>query len=145
MLSTFTSMMPIHNVGAELGRVFNFAGARCNGDALPDSGFSPGANIGQETDGYFIEVDLPGVAMDQIDVTVDGRVLTISGERRAADVADRTYSRRESSLGRFERVFNLPVSADSGNVEASLANGVLSVRIPKLESAKARRVEVKNA
>jgi HSP20 family protein len=145
MLTTFTSMMPVGDLGTELDRVFQLAGARCGGDTVADSGFTPRANIGEEADGYFIEMDLPGVGMDQIDVSVDRRELTISGERCAADVAERTYSRHESLRGRFERVFNLPETADQGRVEALLANGVLTVRIPKAESAKARRVEVTSA
>jgi HSP20 family protein len=87
--------------------------------------------------------DLPGVRREDLDVTVEGRVLTIKGLRKfdggkgkdAQVVLGRSY-------GSFSRSFNLPNDLDTENLSAELADGVLTVRIPKHEKAKARRITI---
>jgi HSP20 family protein len=103
--------------------------------------FSPSADVRETEDVYQIELDVPGLSEKEIELTLENRHLTLRGERKPNE--ETTYTRRERSYGRFERVFRLPEDADQAQIEARAKNGVLTVSIPKLEQAKAKTIEVK--
>jgi HSP20 family protein len=106
--------------------------------ALP---WSPLADVSETDDAYLIEADLPGVRQDQVSVEVSGGDLVISGEITSRDRAGvlRRATRRQ---GRFEYRTMLPADADPEQVSASLADGVLTVRVAKAETARPRRIEI---
>lgn len=97
-----------------------------------------------ETDGaYTVETELPGFHRDDIQVTVERGLLTVSGERgRRESARNASYHMRERPAGRFSRSFSLPSSIDAERVEASFDNGILRIRVPKSEEAKPRQIEV---
>ena len=106
--------------------------------ALP---WSPLADVSETDDAYLIEADLPGVRQDQVSVEVSGGDLVISGEitsRERAGVLRRATRRQ----GRFEYRTMLPADADPDQVSASLADGVLTVRVAKAAMARPRRIEI---
>jgi len=106
--------------------------------ALP---WSPLADVSETDDAYLIEADLPGVRQDQVSVEVSGGDLVISGEitsRERAGVLRRATRRQ----GRFEYRTMLPADTDPDQVSASLADGVLTVRVAKAETARPRRIEI---
>ena len=87
--------------------------------------------------------DLPGVKREDLDITVEGRVLTIKGLRRFD--GDRVKSSQVllgRSYGSFSRSFNLPSDLDTEHLTANLADGVLTIEIPKHEKARARKIEI---
>jgi HSP20 family protein len=103
--------------------------------------WSPLADVSETEDAYLVEAGLPGVKRDQINVQVSGGQLVISGEvadREREGVLRRAARRR----GRFEYRTTLPADADPDQVSASLADGVLTVRVAKTETARLRRVEI---
>jgi len=102
--------------------------------------FSPSADIREAEAGYEIELDVPGLGEKDIEIVLENRHLTLRGERKPTEG---NYTRRERSFGRFERVFHLPEDADLQRIEAKARNGVLTVKVPRLESAKPRSIEVK--
>jgi HSP20 family protein len=106
--------------------------------ALP---WSPLADVSETDDAYLIEADLPGVRQDQVSVEVSGGDLVISGEitSRERPGVLRRATRRQ---GRFEYRTMLPADADPDQVSASLADGVLTVRVAKAETARPRRIEI---
>jgi HSP20 family protein len=91
-----------------------------------------------------VRVDLPGVPSDQIDVTVENQVLTISAERRS-DYADDHVLVQERFDGAISRRLRVPDWVDAGSVTADYVDGVLTVRLPLAEKAKPRRVTVSAA
>lgn len=97
-----------------------------------------------EVDDHFVlKADLPGLAEDDIVIEVQDGALTISGERRAErKETDRGWYRVERSFGRFSRSLTLPDGVDPDGIEASFDRGVLSVRIPKPEERKPRRISI---
>jgi HSP20 family protein len=101
-------------------------------------------DVAPDSDGVTIRADVPGVPASAINVAVDGRTLTISGERAAESENDRAYLVRERRSGTFSRTFYLADDLDSGGVEAECRDGVLSLRIPKRPEAKPRQIEVKS-
>ena len=104
------------------------------------SAFSPSADVAETADGYRLELDLPGLTEKDVSVTVEGKHLTIAGERKAPE--GDSYTRRERGFGAFERVFHLPDDVDVNRIEAKAKNGVLTVTMTKAESAKPKTIAV---
>lgn len=94
-----------------------------------------------EDDHYVIEAALPGLAPEQVNVTVLGPQVTISGEYSAAD-AKRNYLFRERPVGRFERTITLPTDLDADGAQAHYEHGLLRLRVPKAAAARPRRITV---
>jgi HSP20 family protein len=90
-----------------------------------------------------LRLDVPGIDPEQIEVTVDRGILTISGKREEERTENDKFFVRERTMGTFTRRMRLPESLNAEAVEASHANGVLEVRIPVLEQAQPRKVEVR--
>ncbi len=106
--------------------------------------WTPLANISETETEYLIKAELPEVSKEDVKVTVDEHVITISGERRKeAEHKDEKVHRVESFYGSFARSFQLPEDADVTAIQAESRNGVLKVRVPKTPAPKPRTVEVK--
>jgi HSP20 family protein len=115
-------------------------GAADEGEA---TAWTPIANISETDTDYLIKAELPEVSKEDVKVTVDENVITISGERRKeAEHKDEKVHRVESFYGHFSRSFRLPEDADIGAIQAESRNGVLKVRVPKTPAPKPRTVEV---
>ena len=97
-----------------------------------------------EEDGAFVfTADLPGVKKSAVDVTVEDNVLTVSGERSLeTEVEENAFRRLERSFGKFSRRFSLPSDVDAANVAAAFKDGVLTIRVPKSESAKPQKIKI---
>ena len=110
----------------------------------PYAGVFPLINLTENKDNYYIRAELPGVQADALDIQATGNSIAISGERK---IADRTgtarYHRREREAGKFSRMLDLPGEINADKVMASLADGILSVVIPKAEKAKPKQIAVK--
>jgi HSP20 family protein len=104
-------------------------------------GFTPLADIEETDDAFEIEVELPGVKKRDVDVSVVGRRVTISGERVDKERVG-VLRRRTRGVGRFRYEVTLPNDLDEDGVKASLKDGVLTVRVPKATSETRRRIEV---
>jgi len=106
----------------------------------------PAVDIYEEKDRYLLHADVPGVAAEDIDVSMDNGVLKVSGERRAEARTDTGGVQRiERVTGRFFRHFTLPETADAEGITAKVSNGILEVSIPKLPEIQARRISVEAA
>jgi HSP20 family protein len=104
--------------------------------------WSPLVDIEETDDAWVVEAELPGVRREDVDVEVRGSELAISGEIKERERKG-ILRRRTRRTGRFDYRVTLPGEADAENIEAKLHDGVLTVRIPKPDRAKPRRVEVK--
>jgi HSP20 family protein len=91
-----------------------------------------------------VEVALPGVTADAVEVTTSGHMLTIKGQRQANDeIRQEDYYRREQRYGAFIQTLTLPDTADVKQPAATFKDGVLKVTFPKLAAAEVKHVEVK--
>ncbi len=111
-----------------------------------DLAFIPSVNTREADDAYYIEVDLPGVKKEDIDIKVDENILTISGVRKLKEEQkEEEFYKVESMYGKFERSFSLPEDADVDNIEAHSENGVLEIKIPKVQKVenKPKKIEIK--
>lgn len=111
---------------------------------FPTAGVFPLVNVTEDRDNYYVRAELPGVQTDGLDISVTGETLTLSGERRLPEESDNaSYHRREREAGSFSRVISLPTRLDVDKVKAHAEDGVLTVVLPKAESAKPRQITVK--
>lgn len=102
----------------------------------------PAVKVWEEGEKFFVEAELPGLAMDDVEVLVMDDTLTIKGEYASQETEDATVYRCERRYGAFERAFQLPADIDAEKVEANLRDGLLTVTLPKAASAKPRRIKV---
>lgn len=110
------------------------------------TGFSPSVNTREGEFAYHVEVDLPGVKKEDININVQDNAVTLSGERSVRhEKEENHYYKIESEFGRFERSFSLPENADAENIHAETQDGVLEVIIPKLAAKpdQPRKIEIK--
>jgi len=106
--------------------------------------FTPAVNEKVDEKGYYLEIDLPGVNKEDIEISVNEGILTVSGERKLQRKEEKeNYTRIESFFGRFERSFKLPADADAENIEAKFENGVLKLFIPRRKKAEGKKIEIK--
>lgn len=117
------------------------------GDAEnPVADWIPAVDIVEEKERFVLRADVPGVNPEDIDVSMDAGVLTVSGERHSESVDDDGDVRRtERSYGRFFRRFSLPDTADADGITAKSRNGILEVAIPKQAVVASRRISVEAA
>lgn len=102
---------------------------------------APPVDIYEDDQGLIVLADLPGVEPAALDVRVDRGVLTIQGRANHLATGDPVY--REYQLTGFFRQFQLPEEVDSGRISAELKHGVLTLRLPRSEAARPRRIEVR--
>ena len=106
----------------------------------------PAANISESKDHYHVELAAPGLRKEDIKLSLERDVLSISVEQNGQqDAQERNFNKREFSYSSFVRSFTLPESADENGIEAKYENGVLCINIPKREEAKmqSRQIEIK--
>ncbi|HVS10954.1 MAG TPA: Hsp20/alpha crystallin family protein [Planctomycetota bacterium] len=131
---------------AEMDRAFETLHRGTDG-ATPRSRWGtrtfPQLNLLEDDDRVYVEAELPGLRMEDLDVVVTGSELSIKGRRSALPEEGLTVHRRERGSGEFHRVVRLPVDVEVDRVQATLVNGVLTVALPKARVARPRRIEVK--
>jgi HSP20 family protein len=110
----------------------------------PTAGVFPLMNVTEDNDNYYVRAELPGLRADELNISVTGDTISISGERKLP-VEDKKarYHRREREAGRFSRIVSLPTQVDTGKVQAHCADGILTVVLPKAEAAKPKQIAVK--
>lgn len=118
--------------------VERFAG-NANGDSAPV--YAP-ADLWEEEGQWCVEMELPGVTQDAIDITLEKNVLRIAAARNAPD-GERQYRHKERTYGQFERRFSLPEAVNPEGVEAVLENGVLHLTLAKKPEAQPKKIEVR--
>jgi HSP20 family protein len=106
-------------------------------------GVFPPVNVWEDHDNYYVTAEIPGVEDKDLEVTAVSDSLTIKGERTIDVKENVSYHRRERDEGKFSRVITLGDRIDSGKVEASLKNGVLTVKLAKAEEAKPKQITIK--
>jgi HSP20 family protein len=122
----------------ELDRLFDFVP---NGESV---GWLPPLDLHEDRDQLVLKAELPGMKKEDIDISLQGDVLTLSGERKEEEAYSKAETHRsERFLGRFQRTLTLPYAVNSAKVQASYKDGILTVTLPKAEEAKAKQIEVK--
>jgi len=131
------SRAELERLESQLGRLLDGWGELASlGDA-----FIPLADVEEVDDAYLVDLDLPGIDKRDIEISVAGRRMTVTGERKEKERVG-ILRRRTRSVGRFRYEIVLPGDVDESGVNASLKDGVLNIRIPKARAEQPRRIEV---
>jgi HSP20 family protein len=109
--------------------------------AQPERSFAlPNVNVIETKDGYILEAEMPGVAKEGMEVSVEENLLTITGRRQPEPSANVVH--RETNPVDYRRVFELDSTIDTGKINAHIEQGILTVNLPKAEKVKPRRITV---
>jgi HSP20 family protein len=101
-------------------------------------------DVREEKDAFVFQADLPGIKEDDVDISITGNRLTVSGKREHETVNEsQSYYCRERSYGSFTRSFTLPDSVNADQIQANMQDGVLSLRIPKSPDAQPKKIPLK--
>jgi HSP20 family protein len=102
---------------------------------------TPPASVTESADGYMLEIEMPGVKKDGLDISVDNNELTIIG-RRSLPAVEGTLIHRESRPENFRRTFELDPSIDANKIGAKIEQGLVTLTLPKAEHVKPRKITV---
>ncbi len=106
--------------------------------------WAPALDISERKDAYLVTVELPGVALDDLQITMEDSLLTIRGERHFAhDSSEQQFHRIERRYGAFRRSITLPAHVVADTVQATVDEGVLQIVVSKADEAKPRRIQVR--
>jgi HSP20 family protein len=107
------------------------------------NGFAPALDLSETADGFLVEVAVPGMKPEDLQVTLENNVLTIKGQlRQESEDKKRSYHRTERRYGSFQRTIALPSTVKADAIKAALTNGILRLDIPKADEVKPRRITV---
>jgi HSP20 family protein len=113
---------------------------------IPSAGVFPLMNLTEDGDKFFVRAELPGIKADELEISVTGDTLSIGGERKFTPEDEKAkYHRRERDAGKFNRVITLPKQVDTEKVKATTTDGILTIVLPKAESAKPRQISVRTS
>jgi HSP20 family protein len=112
-------------------------------EEVSNRGWVPPVDIQETEDSYRLIAELPGLTRDDINITLENNVLRLSGERKfEKDVKKESYHRIERTYGTFSRSFALPHQVNGEKVEAGFQDGVLTIKVPKAEQARPRKIAI---
>ena len=113
-------------------------------EGLPTWIWNPPVDVYETTNSIVLKADVPDVNKEDVNISVEGNVLTLRGERkRETEVKEKDFYRTERRYGAFSRSFTLPGSVDADKIEADFSGGVLKVTLPKREESKPKQIKVK--
>ncbi|MBK8247302.1 MAG: Hsp20/alpha crystallin family protein [Gemmatimonadetes bacterium] len=135
------TISPLSNVFdrmVTLSRAMDDAVGSTNGDPT----WAPSLDASETEHGWVVDIDLPGVAPESVDVVFDRNALTVRGTRQRVDGEKSRAGIRERAMGAFERTLRFPQHVDSEKISAEFRHGVLTITVPKAESARPRKISV---
>ena len=142
-LIRFSPATEVRSLQREIDRMFDSLLPRGDGDA-EQAVWTPRVDLAETDQAYVIQLDVPGMTKEDLEVNYQDGSLTVSGDRRQGEKEDgASYVRVERRFGRFYRSFDLPKSVDSTKIEATYEAGVLRIEVPKAEESKPRSVQIK--
>ncbi len=139
-LIRWTPWQELETMNRQLSRILDDH----DGSMTKDAGqWLPSVDIRETEDALIVEAELAGIDKKDIKLDVKDGVLTVSGERRyEKDVTEENVHRIERSYGSFSRSFSLPRNVDTEKIDANMKDGVLRVKLPKLETSKGRAITI---
>jgi HSP20 family protein len=143
-LVTWDPYRELSSLPDRFNRIFGGALPRRERDEeLSVGAWIPPVDIVEEKDRILMTAELPGFKESEIEIQMEGGVLTLRGERKSETEREgRTFHRMERSYGQFVRSFTLPNNVDRDRIKANFANGLLEIELPKREEAKPRQIKI---
>ena len=136
----------LSDIQTQMNRLLDNVAGQPTSSGLGGLVWAPAADVYETENEIVIVAELPGLSEKDIHLSITGDLLTIQGERqRGGEVKDASHYRRERWFGKFERTFSLPLPVDSGQVKATYRDGVLIVKLPKVEEIKPKEIKIEAA
>ena len=144
LVPRFSHSWPLSRFESEMGSLMDrIFGDR--DDSFTAELFTPRVNLIETETDFEATVELPGMKADDFHVEMEGNELRISGEKKEeTEVKGKTFHRVERHFGEFRRTIPLPMAVDAEHITAEYKDGVLFVKVPKSETAKAKKIEIKS-
>lgn len=137
---------PYHDLASIQERFNRFLGntvSRDRDEEMSLGAWIPPVDISEDKERILLTAELPGFKEDQIEIQMEGGVLTLKGERKDEEEKEgRTFHRRERSYGQFVRSFTLPNNVDREHIKAHFSEGLLEIELPKREETKPRQIKI---
>jgi len=109
-----------------------------------DESWYPSVDVSEGKKDIIVKAEIPGVDRKDIDISLDGRLLTIKGEKKQEkEESGEHYHRVESSFGYYQRSIELPAEVDASDVDAAYKNGILKIKLKKIKEAETKTIKVK--
>jgi len=145
-LTRWNPSRELEDLQSRLSHILDFPSLKKNGEkeSLAIAEWAPAVDITEDAQEYVVKAELPEVKREDVKVTVENGILSITGERRfEKEEKSRKYHRIERAYGSFVRSFSLPDDADTGKVQAAINDGILTVHVGKSEAARPKEIEIK--
>jgi HSP20 family protein len=137
-------MSPMSPMSPMLAHALGLHGQQQGSGRATTTAWAPALDISERKDAYLVTVELPGVEVDDLQITLEDGLLTIQGERHFAhDSSEQQFHRVERHYGAFRRSITLPAHVMADGIEATVDNGVLQIMVPKMEEATPKRIQVR--
>ena len=144
-LARWDPFREFQNLEHEMNRLFRrkLSGASGSEEALTASQLAPPVDVYEDDKKLSIKMDVPGIDAKDLDIRVDGNLLTISGERKfESEEKKENFRRVEREYGSFSRSFTLPASADTDKINANFENGMLRIDITKRADSRSKQIRI---
>jgi HSP20 family protein len=144
-LARWDPFRELQNLEHEMNRLFRrqLSGASHSEQDLTASQFAPPVDVYEDDTKLSIKMDVPGINAKDLDIRVDGNLLTVSGERKfETEEKKENFRRVEREYGSFSRSFTLPASADTDKISANFENGTLRIDIARRADSRTKQVKV---
>lgn len=148
MQRAMTRWTPADLSRERFGRFFDqalvdFLSPTVRSEDVSNRNWLPAVDVAENPEALLIHAELPGLSKEDVEITLENNVLTLKGERKfEKDVKEENYHRIERSYGLFARSFTLPPNVKTEASEATFKDGVLTIRLPKVEEAKPRKITI---
>jgi HSP20 family protein len=144
MVRTTKFAAPVFGLRREIDKLFEDTFGNAGAPMLSSNGWLPAVDVKETNDALLFDLEMPGVAEDRLEITCEGGVLAVAGEKAAIrkEGDEGKWHIVERTFGSFRRSFQLPTNVQEDNIEATLANGILHLRVPKMEQPKPKKIEV---
>jgi HSP20 family protein len=142
-LVTWDPYRELGRLPSHFNRVLGALAPRERDEELSLGAWIPPVDIMEEKDRILLTAELPGFKESDVEVQMEGNILTLRGERKSeVEREGRTFHRMERSYGQFVRSFTLPNNVDREHIKANFANGLLQIELPKREESKPRQIKI---
>ena len=137
----FRPMRDMLNLQQEMNQLFSDA-FRPEEEQDHQAQWMPRVDVAESDKDIVVQVEVPGMRREEINLTIEDNVLTLSGEKEQEALEGYRYHRAERTQGRFRRTFSLPASIDSAKVKAAYKDGLLTITLPKVEAHRPKEITV---
>jgi HSP20 family protein len=143
VLTRFYPNRELNTLQERVNRLFHDSFSEGRDESLATSTFAPAVDVYEDEHSITLKIDVPGIDEKDIDVRVENRTLTVTGERKfEKEEKEENYRRVERQYGSFSRTFTLPTTVDTESVSADYEKGVLKIKLTKKAEAKPKQIKV---